>query len=269
MNCWFRVASWTMLMAALAMATPLQAAGPARGGRPGSSLARRVGALLKKGDCPKAVDLALAAGDLDLARKTRAYCAVAAGAAPSGAAFATPLADPDGPDPPKSLSADDVDQWISQNVRAPGWEQVDRDQDGVHLATATDAALSADKTLMVWAREELFQPAVRSGVVARSDRQRFEIDCAGKRFRLLSMQVFGRNNLTGDSRDVPGPITDWAAAKPGSREGQQIQHICAIGAQGVGATLSNKNASPAPSDPDGRVGFSLTAPAPNPTAKSP
>jgi hypothetical protein len=82
---------------------------------------------------------------------------------------------------------------------------------------------------LISGREELFRPAERSGAMARSDRQDFEVDCPGRRFRLLSIEVFSANNLSGQSQQIGGPLTDWLEATSGTHRAAQIEQLCAIG----------------------------------------
>lgn len=199
------------------------------------SLAARVGRLVKVGRCKDAVDLALNAGDLDLAAKVRNLCEPPA-SGPDSAASPAPAE----PQPPKSLTAEDVQAWAIQHVDAPGWVLVDYDQDGLHLVKAASAELTPDKTLRILGREELFRPAERSGVLARSDRQDFEVDCSAKRFRLLSMDVFSSNNLSGSSQHIAGPLTDWLDAAPGTHRAAQVGQLCQIGLKTASASASGR-----------------------------
>ncbi len=185
------------------------------------SLEVRVGRLLKDGKCGDAVDLALSSGNLDLAAKARGLCAPASPTAV--------LSQADGPAPPKSLTEQDVQSWAARNVDPKGWSPVDYDQEGVHLVDAAGARTSPDNMLMISGREELFRPAERSGVLARSDRQEFEVDCRARRFRLLSIEVFADNNLTGKSRTISGPLTGWLDAEPGSHRAVQVEQLCGAG----------------------------------------
>ena len=200
-------------------------AAKAQAGSHGSAIDVRVGRLVKAGQCQTALDLALTSGRLKLAGRVRDLCSGAAAPAPADATFA----DSAGADPPKSLEPADVQAWAAHNLDAKDWESVDFDGDGVNLVKAADAALTPSKTLRIYGREELFRPAERSGVMARSDRQEFEVDCTGKRFRLLSMQIFSGNNLSGHSRDIPGPLTDWQVAAPNTHRFEQVTRLCDVG----------------------------------------
>jgi hypothetical protein len=159
---------------------------------------------------------------------------------PSKVEAAAPAADPDAVPAPVSLEPDDVEAWADHYLTAPGWVASDYDREGVHLVTGDGAALTQAGVLRVYGREELFRPAERAGALARSDRQEFEVDCQAKRFRLVSMRVFSRNNLMGEARDIPGPLTSWVDAPAGSRRASQILRLCEVGLNATAGDLLSR-----------------------------
>ncbi len=202
-------------------------------------VSRRVGRLVAAGRCDQALSLALSTGNPHLAQRVLRHCGSGPAATATDSAPAAII--PGGPPPPEGPGEAQIQAWVTVYVKPDGWSLGDRDAQGVHLITGDGAQLTPRGTLRVFGREELFQPAERAGLVGRSDRQEFEVDCAGKRVRLLSMQVFRDNNLAGPSQQIPGPLTDWIAGRGGTHTAAQIGQLCHVGlhaspAAGLGQT---------------------------------
>ncbi len=203
-------------------------------------VSRQVERLAADGRCDKALSLARSVGSPRLAQKVRRHCRSTTTPPASATDPTLSLALLEGPPPPKGSDEAQIQAWVTTYVKPDGWSLADHDAQGVHMVTASGAELTTRSTLRVFGREELFQPAERAGLVGRSDRQEFEVDCASKRVRLISMEIFRDNNLAGPSQQIPGPLTDWITGRQGSHSAAQIEQLCRAGLHAV------SGASPGP-----------------------
>lgn len=102
------------------------------------------------------------------------------------------------PAPPAKLNDKSVAAWVAQNLKGEGWILVNYDTEGVRLATPQGVALMSDGLVETDIRHELFTPISLSNGVARSGLAHWAVDCAARRFAVLSSVAYAHNNLVGE-----------------------------------------------------------------------
>jgi hypothetical protein len=124
-----------------------------------------------------------------------ALCAVAAAGLAASAAHGAEAKDPA---PPAMLDEKSVAAWVAQNLKGDGWVLVNFDAEGVRLATPNGVSLMSDGLVETDIRHELFTPIQLSAGSARSGLAHWAVDCAQKRFAVISSVAYSHNNLVGE-----------------------------------------------------------------------
>ena len=125
-----------------------------------------------------------------------AILALALGALPRLAA-AAPAATVD-PPPPAALDEKSVSAWAAQHLKGEGWILVNFDAEGIRLATPDGVSLMSDGLVETDIRHELFTPISLAAGEARSGLAHWAVDCASKRFAVVSSIAYSHNNLIGE-----------------------------------------------------------------------
>ena len=102
------------------------------------------------------------------------------------------------PAPPAMLDEKSVAAWVAQNLKGEGWVLVNFDAEGVRLATPNGVSLMSDGLVETDIRHELFTPVQLGAGAARSGLAHWAVDCAQKRFAVISSVAYSHNNLVGE-----------------------------------------------------------------------
>lgn len=134
-----------------------------------------------------------------------------------------------GPEPPASLSRADVEAWIGRNLQTLGWRYVSYLTDGVNYLGPAPATPGPGGVSRVWTRAEFFRPQSypAGSPPERSARQLLELDCAAGRWRIVEIDGFSRNNLSGEAVVNTDPTAAWNAFSPDAADGGALQRLCA------------------------------------------
>ncbi len=102
------------------------------------------------------------------------------------------------PPPPAALDEKSVAAWAAQHLTGDGWTLVNFDAEGIRLATPDGVSLMSDGLVETDIRHELFTPIRLSFGQARSGLAHWAVDCARKRFAVVSSVAYSHNNLVGE-----------------------------------------------------------------------
>lgn len=130
------------------------------------------------------------------------------------------------PAPPATIDDAGVTAWLKAHIKSEGWTLIAADGAAVVLGSPDGVSHAADATLTTQVRHEYYS-AVRLGELdSRSNLQTWNVDCKGKRIRIVSMAIFEENNLYGKSQSVARPDAGWTAIDPTSTRARTIKRIC-------------------------------------------
>jgi len=129
--------------------------------------------------------------------------AVLAAVVPAAAAPAPPAPlragkPPADPPPPASLEIRDVEAWATAYLDRDMWTLITHDIEGAHFTRDMGPRATAPHMVEAEVRTELFRPVKMGPGWARSGLARWSVDCAAKRYAVLSMTIFSHNNLKGE-----------------------------------------------------------------------
>jgi hypothetical protein len=144
-------------------------------------------------------------------------------AGPGGAAPVSHDAQAD-PAPPLRLDHKTVTAWAARHLHSQGWTLVNFDDEGIRLATPDGVALMSDGLVETDIRHELFQPIDLPPGRARSGLAHWAVDCAHKRFAVISMTVYAHNNLMGEVARTQGNRHKWQT--PVDSEIDTVRVVC-------------------------------------------
>lgn len=138
-----------------------------------------------------------------------------------GSAAASPVP------PPATIDDAGVTAWINGYLKVDGWTLIAADSQAVTFGSPRGVGQDADKTLTTQIRHEYYQ-AVRLGdLESRSNIQTWNIDCEGRRIRILDIAIFEENNLGGRSQARSAPGAEWIpVGDMASTRGRTFQRIC-------------------------------------------
>jgi hypothetical protein len=128
------------------------------------------------------------------------------------------------PAPPAVLDEKSVSAWAAQNLKGEGWVLVNFDAEGIRLATPDGVSLMSDGLVETDIRHELFTPIDLSVGQARSGLAHWAVDCAQKRFAVVSMTVYAHNNLLGEVARKTGDRHKWQ--DPIASEVDTLDAVC-------------------------------------------
>lgn len=131
---------------------------------------------------------------------------------------------PADPAPPAALDEKSVSAWAAQNLKGEGWILVNFDAEGIRLATPDGVSLMSDGLVETDIRHELFTPIDLSVGKARSGLAHWAVDCAQKRFAVVSMTVYAHNNLLGEVARKQGDRRRWQT--PIASEVDTVDAVC-------------------------------------------
>ncbi len=157
------------------------------------------------------------------------------GAATAQTAPAAPAAPPPWPPPttpgdlplPTSLDNAGVSKWLHDHIKFEGWAVLAADRQAVALGSPEGVAQRADGFLQANVRHEYYVALQISGKTTRSNLQTRVFDCAGKRQRVIAMDIYEKNNLTGQSYTASNANAAWTTPQPASLYGRVLTRVCA------------------------------------------
>jgi len=122
---------------------------------------------------------------------------------------------------PTELERNNVRQWSRDNINE---------------APFTYEGFESDRTLYwmaaggpgkrLWLRDEYFDPSKINGKLYRSSKALYEVDCAGKKWRSLSADLFAGNSMQGTPDHVDTPDAAWATPASGSNAEDVLLTAC-------------------------------------------
>jgi hypothetical protein len=138
----------------------------------------------------------------------------------AGAAAAGPVP------PPATIDETAVTAWIKAYLKTDRWTLIAADGAAVVLGSPDGIRQAADKTITAQIRHEFYRPVRLGDLDARSNLQTWNVDCGGRRMRILDIAIFEDNNLTGRSQARSSPNSEWAPVDMSSAQGRTVKRIC-------------------------------------------
>lgn len=142
--------------------------------------------------------------------------------------------------PPAAMTKVAVNAWLSDHVDQSGWALVNMDQTSTYFVSLKPEPASGSLPRIAIKRE-YYQPAYTLGLGVLSERSVWEVDCAGRRVRMVLLESHPANSLKDIMIRQAQPDSPWAELKPGSLLGTYGMSACpAAGAstdQGVTAPV--------------------------------
>ena len=128
--------------------------------------------------------------------------------------------------PPATIDDAGVTAWIKAYLKTDHWTLIAADGAAVVLGSPDGVRQEADKTLTAQIRHEYYRPVRLGDLDARSNLQTWNVDCAGRRMRVLDIAIFEDNNLTGPSQARSSPKAEWTPVDMSSTKGRTVRRIC-------------------------------------------
>lgn len=150
--------------------------------------------------------------------------AAALAAAVAHAAPAPKPAVADDPPPPAALDEKSVSAWAAQHLKGDGWVLVNFDAEGIRLASPQGVSLMSDGLVETDIRHELFTPIDLTAGRARSGLAHWAVDCAARRFSVVTATMYAHNNLQGFVATRKGDRHAWQ--EPVASENDTLDAVC-------------------------------------------
>ena len=160
---------------------------------------------------------------------------LAAGAVGAPLAQTTTPAPPPWPPPttsgdlplPTGLDNAGVSKWLHDHIKVEGWAVLAADRQAVALGSPEGVVQRPDGFLQANVRHEYYVPIQISGKTTRSNLQTRVFDCPGKRQRVIAMDIYEKNNLSGQSYTASNANAAWTTPEPASLYGRVLARVCA------------------------------------------
>ena len=164
-----------------------------------------------------------------------AAAAVGAALAQTAPAPAAPAAPPPWPPPttpgdlPLPASPDNagVSKWLHDHIKVEGWAVLAADRQAVALGSPEGVVQRPDGFPQANVRHEYYVAIKISGQTTRSNLQTRVFDCPGKRQRVISMDIYEKNNLSGQSYTASNANAAWTTPQAASLYGRVLARVCA------------------------------------------
>lgn len=129
---------------------------------------------------------------------------------------------------PKPATFDDVDvrSWLADHIESDGWVLITADQAAVVFGGPAGVTKLTDGTLSTLVRHEYYAPTRLGALDSQSNIQSWNVDCRGRRLRVLSMAIYEGSNLSGSSQAQAKAEPPWIQVEPDSARGATIKRIC-------------------------------------------
>ncbi|MFL5297000.1 MAG: surface-adhesin E family protein [Phenylobacterium sp.] len=128
------------------------------------------------------------------------------------------------PPPPASLEIGDVEAWAASYLHHDHWTLITHDTEGARFTRTEHAMARGPHLIEADIRTELFRPVQMGPGPARSGLARWSVDCASRRYAVLSMTIFSHNNLQGELARKPSADGAWMT--PNESQQATISVIC-------------------------------------------
>jgi hypothetical protein len=128
---------------------------------------------------------------------------------------------------PTGLDNAGVSKWLHDHIKFEGWAVLAADRQAVALGSPEGVAQRADGFLQANVRHEYYVAIQISGKTTRSNLQTRVFDCPGKRQRVIAMDIYEKNNLSGQSYTASNPNAAWTTPQPASLYGRVLTRVCA------------------------------------------
>lgn len=128
---------------------------------------------------------------------------------------------------PTGLDNAGVSKWLHDHIKTEGWAVLAADRQAVALGSPEGVAQRADGFLQANVRHEYYVAILISGKTTRSNLQTRVFDCPGKRQRVIAMDIYEKNNLSGQSYTASNPEAAWTTPQPASLYGRVLARVCA------------------------------------------
>ncbi|OHB28020.1 MAG: hypothetical protein A2790_11375 [Phenylobacterium sp. RIFCSPHIGHO2_01_FULL_69_31] len=133
---------------------------------------------------------------------------------------------------PTTLDEAGVKSWLASHIRSDGWTLITADGAAVSFGGPAGVARLADGTLSALVRHEYYAPAPFGDVTSQSNLQSWNVDCKGRRMRVLTFAMFEGSNLSGPSWARASAQPAWDEVEADSPRGRAVKRICEAPATG-------------------------------------
>lgn len=128
---------------------------------------------------------------------------------------------------PESFTNAGVSKWLALHIRFQGWAVLAADGQAVALGSPEGVGQRRDG-LAANIRHEYYKAVVIGGKTTRSNLQTRVFDCAGKRQRVIAMDIYEMNNLTGQMWTASNANAAWTTPAPGSLYLRVLERVCKV-----------------------------------------
>lgn len=126
---------------------------------------------------------------------------------------------------PEAMTNAGVSRWLAAYIRFNGWAVLAADGNAVALGSPEGVGQRSDG-LVANIRHEFYKATTISGKTVRSNLQTRVFDCAGKRHRVIAMDIYEFNNLTGEMFTASNANAPWTTPPPGSLYLRVLERVC-------------------------------------------
>lgn len=127
---------------------------------------------------------------------------------------------------PAALDDVGVRSWLADHIESDGWILITADESAVSFGGPAGVTELADGTLSASVRHEYYGPMRLGALDSQSNLQSWNVDCRGRRLRVLSMAIYEGSNLSGPSQAQAQAEPSWIQVEPDSARGAIIKRIC-------------------------------------------
>lgn len=129
---------------------------------------------------------------------------------------------------PKPATVDDasVRSWLASHIRSDGWTLITADGDAVSFGSPAGVTKLADGTLSALLRHEYYAPMRLGDMNSQSNLQSWNVDCKGRRIRVLTFTAYEGSNLSGSSQARASSQSPWDDVEADSAKGRAVKRIC-------------------------------------------
>ena len=124
-------------------------------------------------------------------------------------------------DGPTEMERNMVRMWSRENIDEGAYTYFSFGPDHTIYWMPTDGA---GKRVLI--RNEYFENQNGPGKPYRSTKSLYDIDCAGKKWRVLATDLYQNNGLRGDDAHSDSPDAAWIAPADGSDDAYLMGMIC-------------------------------------------
>jgi hypothetical protein len=119
-----------------------------------------------------------------------------------------------------------VSKWLADYIRFQGWAVLAADAQAVAFGSPEGVGQRRDGMLTANIRHEYYKAVQIGGKTTRSNLQTRVFDCAGKRQRVIAMDIYELNNLKGQSFFAANADAAWTTPQPGSLYLRVLERVC-------------------------------------------